>query len=333
MAQSGWDRVRGVAAAALVVVGLVLTPVAVVAVQARAQLTDTDRFVATFGPLASDRQVQDAVGDAAIAALDDTVDFSTLAAAAIRALPDTTPPAVTALLTALGDRAGSALRSVVDEQIRSVVTSDAFPRLWEQMLRAAHSRVVAGLQADPTASVVVRDDTIVLQVGPVVERARQALVDRGSRFASLLPQVDRTVDLVEVPGLSAVVAGHGVVVTLGVWLPVVAAVLVVAGVVLARRRRVAVLRTALGLAGVATVTLVALAGVRAALGAPAHEPSSAAADRSRALLRVAGYDAAAGGVVRTTAILLVAGVVAAVAAHLLGRLAAAPPGPPGQPTS
>ena len=221
MAQIPWGRVRGVAAAILVVVGLVLAPVSVVVAHARSLLTDTDRFVATFGPLASDRGVQDAVGDAAIAAVDATVDFSALADSALQGLADrlSLPPLVTGALQSVGDGVAGALRSVVDDQIRSIVTSDAFPPLWEQMLRAAHARAVAGIQGDPSAALVVRGDTLLLQVGPVVDRARQILVDRGSRFASLIPQVDRTVELVEVPGLSAVAAGHGAVVVLGAWLP------------------------------------------------------------------------------------------------------------------
>ena len=326
MAQIPWGRVRGVAAAILVVVGLVLAPVSVVVAHARSLLTDTDRFVATFGPLASDRGVQDAVGDAAIAAVDATVDFSALADSALQGLADrlSLPPLVTGALQSVGDGVAGALRSVVDDQIRSIVTSDAFPPLWEQMLRAAHARAVAGIQGDPSAAFVVRGDTLLLQVGPVVDRARQILVDRGSRFASLIPQVDRTVELVEVPGLSAVAAGHGAVVVLGVWLPVATVVLVLVGVLLARRRRNAVLRTGAGLALVAGVLLAVLAAVRAVLAAPAHDPSAVALDRSRSLLRVAAYDAAAGGIVRTAAVLLVLGAVSVLAAHVVGRLARPP---------
>ena len=76
------DRAISIVAAVLVAVGLVLTPVAVVAAQARPLLTDTDRFVATFGPLAGERAVQDAVADAAMAGIDSRVDFSALAATA-----------------------------------------------------------------------------------------------------------------------------------------------------------------------------------------------------------------------------------------------------------
>lgn len=322
MAQIPWDRVRGVAAAVLVVVGLVLVPVSVVAAHARTQLTDTDRFVATYGPLATDRGVQDAVGDAAIAGVEATVDFSALAGSALQGLADrlSLPPLVGAALPAVGDRVAAGVRSVVEDQIRSVVASDAFPTLWEGMLRAAHARAVAGVQGDPSAALVVRGDSVLLQVGPIVDRARQVLVDRGNRFASLIPQVDRTVELVEVPGLSTVVTGHRAILAAGVWLPVAAVVLVVVGLVLARRRRFAVLGAGVGLALAMCALFVALAVARSVLAAPSHSPSAGALDRSRSLLRVAAYDAAVGGMLRTGGILLVVGVVAAVTAHVLGRL-------------
>jgi hypothetical protein len=326
-ARVGWDRARSTVAAVLVVVGLVLTPVAVVAAHARPLLTDTDRFVASFGPLASDRGVQDAVADAAIAGVDARVDFSALAATALQNLGGqlSLPPAVVIALQALGDRAATALRGVVDDQIRSVVASDGFAAVWQQMLRTAHAQALAGVQGDPSAALVVQGDTLVLQVGPLVDRVRQALVDRGYRFAALLPQVDRTVELVDVPGLGQVVRGHRAVSALGVWLPVAAALLVAGGLLLARRRRPALLRAGAGLAAVSAVLLVVLALVRAHLAAPSRVQGGAALDRSRSLLRVAAYDVAANGVVRAAAILLVAGVVVAIAAHLVGRLLVPPP--------
>jgi hypothetical protein len=84
-----------------------------------------------------------------------------------------------------------------------------------------------------------------------------------------------------------------------------------------------VLRTGAGLAAVSAALLVAVAVARSRLAAPA---GTAALDRSRSLLRVAAYDATVAGIVRAAAILLVLGVVAAVAAHLAGRLLVPPPG-------
>lgn len=330
---AGRAGARSWLAVVLVVVGLVLTPVAVVAAHARPLLGDTNRFVATFAPLAADRGVQDAVADAAIAAVDERVDFAALAAAALQDVGGGLPPAAVAALRVLGDRAAGALRAMVDEQIRQVVSSDAFAAVWQQMLRTAHATALSGIAGGPSAPLVVQGDTLLLRVGPVVDRARQALLDRGNVFASLVPQVDRTVELVDVPGLGQVVRGHRAVTTLGFWLPVAAALLVVGGVLLAHRRRRAVLRAGAGLVALSAALLVALAVTRSRLAAPAAAPGTAVLDRSRALLRVAAYDATVAGVVRATTILLVLGVVAAVAAHLIGRLlvppaAAAPPAPP-----
>lgn len=323
------DRALAVVAAVLVAVGLVLTPVAVVAADARPLLTDTDRFVATFGPLAGDRAVQDAVADAVMAGIDSRVDFSVLAATALQNVGGqlSLPPAAVAALQALGDRAAGALRAVVDDQVRSLVSSDGFAAVWRQMLRTAHAQALAGLRDDPSAGLVIRGDTLVLQVGPVLDRARQALLDRGYRVAALIPQLDRTVELVDVPGLGQVAGGHRAATALGVWLPIAAALLVVGGLVLARRRRPAVLRAGAGLALVSAVLLVVLAVVRTRLAAPARDAGAAAADRSRSLLRVAAYDVAANGVVRTATVLLVVGVVAGIVAHLLGRLLAPPAAP------
>lgn len=325
----GSRRVGSVVAAVAVVVGLVLAPLAVVAAQARPLLTDTDAFVATFAPLAADRGVQDAVADAAIAAVDARVDFGALVDRALQDL--SLPPAALVALRALGNRAADALRAVVDEQIRAVVSSAGFATVWRQMLRSAHATALAGIAG--TGPLVVAGDTLVLQVGPVVDLARQALLDHGNGFAALVPPVDRAVELVTVPGLGQVAAGHGAVAALGLWLPIAALVLVVGGVALARRRRVAALRAGVGLALACALLLVVLAVVRARLGAPAGDPGAASLDRSRALLRVAAYDATAGGIVRDAATLLAVGLVAALAAHLVGRLLAPPPAaaPPAAP--
>jgi hypothetical protein len=56
-------RWRTVVAVLLIVLGCVLAPLAGVAVWARNQVTNTDRYVATVAPLASDPAIQNAVAD------------------------------------------------------------------------------------------------------------------------------------------------------------------------------------------------------------------------------------------------------------------------------
>ena len=57
------QRWRTIVAVVLIVVGCVLAPLAGVAVWARNQVTNTDRYVRTVAPLASDPAIQQAVAD------------------------------------------------------------------------------------------------------------------------------------------------------------------------------------------------------------------------------------------------------------------------------
>ena len=57
------QRWRTILAVVLIVVGCVLAPLAGVAVWARNQVTNTDRYVRTVAPLASDPAIQQAVAD------------------------------------------------------------------------------------------------------------------------------------------------------------------------------------------------------------------------------------------------------------------------------
>ena len=57
------QRWRTILAVVLIVVGCVLAPLAGVAVWARSQVTNTDRYVRTAAPLASDPAIQQAIAD------------------------------------------------------------------------------------------------------------------------------------------------------------------------------------------------------------------------------------------------------------------------------
>jgi len=60
---AGRQRWRTILAVLLIVVGCVLAPLAGVAVWARNQVTNTDRYVRTVAPLASDPAIQAAMAD------------------------------------------------------------------------------------------------------------------------------------------------------------------------------------------------------------------------------------------------------------------------------
>ncbi len=158
-----------------------LLPVALASVWAAAVATDTDDYVAAVRPLATEPEVQDAVerrlSDAVLARVDGT---------------------------AVGDRFGDTLATVVTAGVRRVVDSSAFVDVWASANRAAHEEMVRVLENEdadsggarisltalaervltdlglPDAAALAPDVTITVASGEDVERAAQVYrtVDR-----------------------------------------------------------------------------------------------------------------------------------------------------------
>ena len=106
----------------------------VLAVWSRNQLLDTDRYVETVTPLASDPAVQDAVVQRVTAAIYDGVDVRQLVAGAL--------PQEGAFLAApisLG------IENLIEKIARELVTSDRFASLWVDANRTAHDALVTVL--------------------------------------------------------------------------------------------------------------------------------------------------------------------------------------------
>jgi hypothetical protein len=83
---AGRQRWRTILAVLLIVVGCVLAPLAGVAVWARNQVTNTDRYVRTVAPLASDPAIQAAVADQITAQVFAYLDVQSLTNQAVDAL-------------------------------------------------------------------------------------------------------------------------------------------------------------------------------------------------------------------------------------------------------
>jgi transposase InsO family protein len=80
------QRWRTVVATLLIVVACVLAPLSVVAVWTRNQVTNTDRYVATVSPLASDPAIQNAIADQITAQVFTYIDIRGLTTQAAEAL-------------------------------------------------------------------------------------------------------------------------------------------------------------------------------------------------------------------------------------------------------
>jgi hypothetical protein len=151
------QRWRTIVAALLIVLGSVLAPLAGVAVWARNQVTDTDRYVATREPLASDPAVQNAIADQITAQVFTYLDVKGLTGQALEALTQrgNLPPQVAGQLQALSTPIANGVQSFTRTQLGRIVQSPAFADAWAQANRLAHQELVdlpgcgAGLGAAP----------------------------------------------------------------------------------------------------------------------------------------------------------------------------------------
>ena len=249
----------------LIVIGTLLAPVAVVSTWARAELTDTDRFVSTFAPLARNADVQAFVTDQAIVVITDAIDIPQLTSDVVDGITSLgTPPRATAALEALKGPAAAGIRSLIQSRIAAFVQSDAFADVWATALRVSHRQLVATMAGDTNAAVTLGPNgEIGVQLAPIIDAAKAALIEQGISFASRIPTIDRTITVARSDAIPTVQLGYGLAVAAGLWLPWVALLFLAAGVLVARRKSVALIATASVLALVMIVLLAAFAIVHA----------------------------------------------------------------------
>lgn len=308
----GWGRT--LSATVLIVLGTLIAPVALVAAWGNVQLTDTDRFVASYSVLASDPAVQSAVTDQVVEAIEGQVDIPTLTTDVIDGVIELgTGPAATRALELLKGPAAQGLQSLVATVVERFVESEAFANVWASALRISHSQVVSALQNDPDAAIALGSDgTIGIQLAPIIDAAKEVLVDQGVGFAASIPTVDRTITVAQVDSLASVQLAYELVVAAGLWLPWVAILFLAAGVVAARRRSVALITAALSLGLVMLIVLAGLAVGRVFFDA-ALRSNGIPADAGGAIYELVG------GAMRDTAVaVLVLALVTAVVGWFAG---------------
>ncbi|WP_312171785.1 hypothetical protein [Microbacterium sp.] len=298
---------RSLAATVLIVLGALIAPVALVSAWANVQLTDTDRFVASYSVLASDPAVQSAVTEQVVAAIGEQVDIPTLTDDVIDGVIDLgTGPAATRALEVLKGPAAQGLQSLVATMVERFVGSEAFANVWASALRISHSQIVSALQNDPDAAIALgADGSIGIQLAPIIDAAKDALVDQGIGFATSIPTIDRTITVAQLDSLASVQLGYQLVIAAGLWLPWISILLLVAGVLAARRRSVAGVTAALSL-GVVMVIVIAGLAVGRVFSDTALRANGISADAGGAI-----YEVVAGPMRDTAGAVLVLALVTA----------------------
>ncbi|WP_407342637.1 hypothetical protein [Pengzhenrongella phosphoraccumulans] len=244
-------RGRAIAAVVLILLGVLLAPLAVVANWAQRELTDTDRYLATIGPLAADPAIQSALANRLTQVAMAELDVPTLVNDALSALEQNRdlPPRVTTALGALEQPLTSGIESFVRRAATSVVQSDAFTTAWVDANRVAHEQLVKVMQGEPGNVLQVGDQgQLTIQLAGMIDALKQKLVDSGFGIAANIPAVNASFTLVQTTQLVKVRNAYNLLDFVGTWLPWLSIAFLAAGVLTAVRRSRALVFAGLGLA-------------------------------------------------------------------------------------
>lgn len=306
-------RWRAPVSAICIVIAAILVPVSIVGAWARVQLVDEDAFVNTLAPLVDDPAVQALIIDETMDGITAQVDFSQLTSNVFDGIADLgLPPRAVQALGLLQAPAADGLENLVTQTVTRVVESEAFADVWATATRAAHRALTSAATSDGGGLVVRTDEGVGIQLGAVVDRVKQNLVDRGLGVAELIPAVDRVVIIGKGDNLAAIRTGYAIAATMGWWLPVITLGLFGLGILIARRRSTAILGTGLGLA-IGSATLAASLSIGStAVGIVAGE-----LDLSPTALDVI-YAQLVGAMTQTALVTMLLGVLVAVIGWLMG---------------
>ena len=242
--RSAGNRAAGIARSAgitiiliLSVICLVLTPVVI---WGRNLLLNTDRYVQTVEPLASNPGVQNAVIAAVNTQFQDRIDIKST-------IDPVLPPRAAQVLAPVLQSAANALVNTITTRF---VQSDAFKTVWNSANRAAHTQInylLTGQRPQNAALRVASNGDVSLDLSAVVEQVKARLVDSGLSVASKVPAVGSTIKIGNVSGLQHARSLTNLLNKVANWLPWIGLVLLVVGVLLSRRKRRALIASLLGL--------------------------------------------------------------------------------------
>ena len=247
-------RLRSFCAALLVIIGCVLTPLGIVASWTSDIVGDTDRYVQTVTPLASDPAVQEAVATRVTGAVMEHIDLNSL----LEGVAPEQRPLLEKALGKLGDSLEGAVSSFVHDRAQDVVASPAFETIWTDANRAIHTSLDRALTGSDEGAVKIETDKVTIDLAPVIDRVKERLVDSGLTVAGKIPEVHTDFTVLQADDIGKVKTGFSLLQLMGVWLPVISVLLVAGGILLAAHRRRTLIAGTLGIAVAALVLGVAL---------------------------------------------------------------------------
>lgn len=304
-------RLRSVLAAVLLVLGVVLVPVGATATWLRTTVTDTDSWVATVSPLATDPAVAALVEDRATARVMTAITDQQLVQRALDALESRgLPGAATRALGLLAAPLAGQVEQVVRRVVTAVVQSEQFATAWVAANRVAHTQLVNVLSGSTEGALVDTGTSVSIDVGNLVAPIEERLVAAGVPLVDKLPPVTVSVPLLDSADVAGARTAWNALRIGGIALPVAALVLLAAGVAMSRDRRRAVVRVGLGVALACVVLVMGLSFARS------HVTSGMPSGTSAAVVSV--VDSVTGDLRRLVRLVVVVALAVVLVALVVG---------------
>ncbi len=241
-ADRGWKAVlRRIAVVVLVALGALFITASVPTIWGRNLVLNTDRYVETLKPLASNPGLQSAIVKAVDAQFARHVNIASTVAGVL-------PPRAAKLLSGPLENAASSLVNTVATKF---VQSPQFQALWVTINRVAHTALVAILTGKHSANgaLTIKNGILLLNLAPIITAVKARLVSAGLGVASLVPTVGVTIELLQLKGLTKAQSAVRLLNHAALYLPLLALVCFAGAILAARRRRRATIVCALVTAG------------------------------------------------------------------------------------
>ena len=259
---------RRICVAVLLILGFVLTPVAVLVTYTKTQVLDTDRYVATVKPLASDPAVQNYIADEVTANLLAQVDVKGYVTDVVTALQSA--PAVQALpqqgqrLQGLAGPITTSIENFVHQAVLRIVQSSQFQRIWETANRGVHAQMVKVLTNEGAAVSVERNGAVKLDLKGIAGLVQQRLDEAGFTLADKIPvdKVSGSIVLFQSEELYKARRGAQVLNNIGYALPFIVLACFGGAILLSARKRRAFIKAAVAFALGAVVLALLVNGAR-----------------------------------------------------------------------
>ena len=276
--------------------------VSVLVVFVRNQLLNTDAYVSTMAPLASNPAIQTQV---ATRVSDDLIHRTDLN----QKVRDALPPKADFLANPITTEVKNATYSIT----LKVVQSEQFEKLWVGVNRASHKQLVNVLTGQTTGAVSTKNGKVTLDLSQLQYQVRKKLHERGITVFDKVPAVKATnYVLFQSNDLAKVQKLVNFLNKLAVLLPILALLLFAAVVALVRNHRRGLVRAAIGLALSMAIVLVAIALIRNQYLNGVHPPQSPEA-------QAAVVDTVTASLRNTLRLVLLLSAVTAIVAVLAGN--------------